>query len=131
MTVFGRVTEDSWLRQTIRVKCAEVKTGIAKFFSCLTQRRSYTAGDAIWPADIAVELVSLATGGLHEPAVPARRARSRRRGTVHDGPGQRAVTAGKAGEGVQAHRDPARRFTAGRSTVRQRAGGNAGRGAIS
>ena len=88
---------------------------------------AYLRRDAHRFAHAGIQFVSLAAGGLHQPALPPRRARNRRRRPLHHGSGQRPLAFGKAGKGVQAHRNAPGRFAAGRPAFRLRAGGNARR----
>src|SRR6266567_7914247 len=80
--------------------------------ACLNSGHLLSWSDADRFAHIAVQPVSLAAGGLYQPAVPARRARNRRRRPVYHRPRQRPLVARKTRQGPQTHRDPARGFTA-------------------
>src|SRR5882672_2045807 len=52
---------------------------------------AYTDTDAPWSAQSGIELISLATRGLHQPALPPRRARGRRRRPLYHRPGERPL----------------------------------------
>src|SRR5712691_6937294 len=84
--------------------------------------------DAPRAVDIGIEPVSLAAGGVHQPAVSIDGAGSGRAWSGYDGPGERAFVAGEKSQGAEANRDftcgspaggPVIRFVAGRNARRR------------
>src|SRR5690349_4846502 len=71
-----------------------------------------------------LEFVSLATGGLHQPAVPINFAGNWRAGSGDDRPGKRPFVTGEESQGAEAHRNLPGGSTIGSATVRLGAGGN-------
>src|SRR6185312_7798618 len=59
----------------------------------------YLCLNAFWFTHLAVEFVSLAAGGIYEPAVPPGGAGTRRRGALHDGFGQCPLAARETRQG--------------------------------